>query len=179
MTVALRTVALSLLLSLPSHAHAPTRAAAAVPVRDGHYLPPLLPEPSAALWEVLEAHSEQHPYKDGAVLGWIAPAPTLSLPVTARATFYHPSLAGGPLGCGYGPYRPSDPTVVAVSPARYREWPCGTEFQITGPAGSMRAMRKDACPGCSANHVDLSSAGSTAVCGRPVTCTVQVRRILP
>ena len=161
------------MLALPLHVAAPTHAESVLTVAGGYHLPPTPQEPSDALWALLETHAAEHPYKDEAEVGRIAAV--LGAPITARATYYHPSLAGGPLGCGYGPYWPSDPTVVAVSPARYREWPCGTEFQISGPAGTIRATRKDACPGCGANHVDLSSAGSTAVCGRPVTCTVELR----
>ena len=64
--MAMRTVALSLLLSIPTPAHAPTRAAAAVPV---HTTPPALPEPSEALWALLEA---AEPVKSGEVGGVIA-----------------------------------------------------------------------------------------------------------
>jgi hypothetical protein len=46
-------------------------------------------------------------------------------------TSYADSLAGLPLGCsGYGAYDPNDPTVIAVGPDHYEEWPCGTELSL-------------------------------------------------
>ena len=80
-------------------------------------------------------------------------------------THYGESYNGQPLGCGTGDYNSDDPTIVAVSPARYAEWPCGTRLTICGPAGCIEATRQDACPGCSANVVDLSEAGFGAVYG--------------
>src|SRR5690242_5891568 len=84
---------------------------------------------------------------------------------TFNATYYHPSLAGGTLGCtGYGQYDPTDETTVAVGPGFYGVWPCGTQLEINGPAGSIQAVRKDSCPGCT-TQLDLSKAGYDLVCG--------------
>jgi hypothetical protein len=72
---------------------------------------------------------------------------------------------GRRMGCSGAPYRSADASIVAVGPERYREWPCGTALRVSGPAGSIVVVRQDACPGCSANHVDLSEAGIETVCG--------------
>jgi len=80
------------------------------------------------------------------------------------------------MGCG-GTYSGSDPSIVAVGPARYAEWPCDTELLVTGPAGALVVVRQDSCPECHRNVVDLSEAGSHAVCGVPAhTCEVTIRR---
>lgn len=98
--------------------------------------------------------------------------------IQGTATHYGPSYQSQPMGCG-GRYDTANPVIVAVSPARYAMWPCGTEFEIAGPGGTVRAIRTDACPGCSANMVDLSEAGSSAVCGGlPHTCSVTIREVL-
>ena len=81
------------------------------------------------------------------------------------------------MGCG-GVYSSNDITIMAVSPARYREWPCGTRVQVCGPAGCIVVTRQDACPGCYANLVDLSEAGNAAVCGSPPhTCRVTLQLV--
>lgn len=66
--MAAATISLAVMLALPLHAQAPTRAAAAVPV---HVVPPVQVELSETLWALLDAHAEEHPYKDGAVVGRI------------------------------------------------------------------------------------------------------------
>lgn len=113
-----------------------------------------------------------------------APNPSVSAPGAAAiqgyATHYGPSYNGSPLGCaGYGVYRSGDPTIVAVGPARYREWPCGTLLRLCGPAGCAVVVRKDSCPGCGPYLLDLSEAANTAVCGStPHTCRVSIE-VLP
>ena len=80
-------------------------------------------------------------------------------------------------------YLHTDPAILAVGPGRYREWLCGTVLEIVGPGGTLRVARTDACPGCADELVDLSEAGSMAVCGaprgeqrpRPHTCRVTIR----
>ena len=112
-------------------------------------------------------------------------AGAMAVPVTAAdqdieaisgiATHYGYSYHWQRMGCG-GIYSSYDESIVAVSPARYAEWPCGTELLVTGPAGSIVVSRQDSCPGCSPNMIDLSEAGSIAVCGgQPHTCRVEIR----
>ena len=101
----------------------------------------------------------------GAIAGWV--------------THYGESYQGQSLGCGTGVYRSDDPTIIAVGPARYGEWPCGTHLRICGPAGCIEATRQDACPGCSANVWDLAEAGFGAVCGPEASgsCEVTIERV--
>lgn len=98
--------------------------------------------------------------------------------VTGQATHYGESYNGQVMGCRpHAPYWSSDSTIVAVSPDRYVSWPCGTEFRIHGPVGSIYGYRQDSCPGCRGNHVDLSEAGFAAVCGAPYIvgrCAVEI-----
>jgi hypothetical protein len=90
-----------------------------------------------------------------------------------RATYLHPSLHGNRAYCG-GVYSRLDPTYLAVGPANYLRWPCGTSLTVHGPSGSIRATVQDRCPGCSGNHVDLGEAASQIVCGRPSSCRVSI-----
>jgi LysM repeat protein len=93
------------------------------------------------------------------------------------ASSYADSFANKPMGCtGAGPYKPTDTTIVAVGPAMYDQFPCGTSIEVCGPKGCLTGVRKDACPGCQSYHVDLSRAGLTAVCG-PNACEVRLRRL--
>jgi hypothetical protein len=101
------------------------------------------------------------------------PAPAAGL-IEGWATHYGESYQGLPLGCGGKLYDTADPQILAVSPARYSEWPCGTVLVITGAGGSLEVARNDSCPGCHANTVDLSEAGSLAVCGFVGTCRVVI-----
>ena len=90
------------------------------------------------------------------------------------ATHYGEKYQNQPLGCGGKLYDTADPQILAVSPARYAEWPCGTVLRITGEGGTLVVARNDSCPGCHANTVDLSEAGSLAVCGFVGTCRVVI-----
>jgi hypothetical protein len=85
-------------------------------------------------------------------------------PVSGGVTPYADSLQGNTLGCG-GVYDLNDPTIAAVSLDRNEEWPCGMPLSITGPAGQIVVIRQDTCPGCPANHIDLSRAAFNLVCG--------------
>ena len=93
------------------------------------------------------------------------------------ASSYSDSFANKPMGCtGAGPYKATDLTIVAVGPAMYNQFPCGTSIEVCGPKGCLTGVRKDACPGCQSYHVDLSRAGLTAVCGTNA-CEVRLRRL--
>jgi hypothetical protein len=112
------------------------------------------------------------------------PTPTATIAVPAgsfvgKVTPYADSLAGNSMGCsGTGPFSPSDPTVVAVGPALYTRLPCGTRLSICGTAGCITATRKDACPGCAGNNLDVSRAAYKLLCGSaPYDCPVTFRVI--
>ena len=93
--------------------------------------------------------------------------------IAGTATHYGESYHGQTMGCG-GAYDTNNTAIVAVSPDRYADWPCGTEMRVTGPAGSIVVVRTDSCPGCSGNHIDLSEAGFVAVCGPLASGTCRV-----
>lgn len=92
----------------------------------------------------------------------------------AYVTHYGESYNGQNMGCD-GVYWSWDPYILAVSPSRYSEWPCGTVLEITGPGGTLVVARTDSCPGCGPNLLDLSEAGSERVCGFVGNCPVTVR----
>jgi len=91
-------------------------------------------------------------------------------------THYGVQYNGRPLGCGTGHYASDNPSIAAVGPSRYREWPCGTLIRVCGPTDCVDTVRQDACPGCGPNHIDLSEAGIAVVCGEGASlCRVQVQ----
>lgn len=97
---------------------------------------------------------------------------------TYRATHYGTSYQGQTMGCG-GRYNTTDTTILAVPPSLYNI-PCGTQFQITGPAGTIIVQRTDSCPGCdrsSPRMIDLSEAGIIQVCGSLGSCIVTMERM--
>lgn len=94
--------------------------------------------------------------------------------IHGRATHYGISYQDQPLGCGTGVYQTDDPSIVAVSPERYRDWPCGTLLRVCGRGGCISAIRQDACPGCAVNQLDLSEYGIDIVCGAPESSTCDV-----
>jgi len=102
------------------------------------------------------------------------PGPPDAAPIEGWATHYGEAYNGQRMGCqGAGLYSSDDPTIVAVSPERYAEWPCGQQLHVSGPAGSIVVTRQDSCPGCGANVLDLSEEGNRRVCGIPEhTCRV-------
>jgi hypothetical protein len=77
------------------------------------------------------------------------------------------------MGCG-GRYSSIDSTIIAVGPADYSKFPCGTRLTVTGPEGTITVTRQDSCPGCY-NMVDLSERGHELVCGVG-TCTVTLTK---
>jgi hypothetical protein len=78
------------------------------------------------------------------------------------------------MACG-GTYSSWNTTIIAVGPADYSNYPCGTSLNVTGPQGSIEVTRQDSCPGCR-QMVDLSEAGIIAVCGSLGSCVVSVNR---
>ena len=93
-------------------------------------------------------------------------------------TRYADELEGLPLGCGGGVYDPDDPTIIAVGPDHYVDWPCGTSLEVCGSEGCIVGERQDSCPGCGNNHLDLSRAGIAIVCGVGSSgCEVTIREL--
>mgnify|MGYP001604815369 CR=1 FL=1 len=125
-------------------------------------------------------------------------------------THYGESYNGQPLGCGGGHgsrdayYHSDDPTILAVGPSRYAEWPCGTRIRLCSRTQSESDLREeplsetvslrlqgvrcivvvrvDSCPGCGPFLLDLSESANGALCATerypyPHTCgpiTVEV-----
>lgn len=86
--------------------------------------------------------------------------------IHGHVTHYGESYNGQSLGCdGAGVYSSTEVSIVAVSPARYDAWPCGTVLRVCGDVECIRGVRQDACPGCAPNQLDLSEAGIAQVCG--------------
>lgn len=83
-----------------------------------------------------------------------------------EATYYHPSLHGNQMGCFRGDtYNRYDADIAAVSPTISYHYPCGATIIVSGPQGTIQVTRRDICPGCRANHIDLSEAAFEQVCG--------------
>jgi len=138
-----------------------------------------------AVGQTLRLPGESAPVKRDAISATSTANPSTSGSSTATsagalkgyASAYHDMFTNKPMGCtGAGPYTPTDVTIVAVGPAMYDQFPCGTAIEVCGPKGCLSGVRKDACPGCQSYHVDLSKAGLTAVCG-PNACDVRIRRL--
>lgn len=95
------------------------------------------------------------------------------------ATHYGESYNGSPLGCsGHGYYSSYNDSIAAVGPANYAQYPCGTPIQVCGPNACHTVVRRDSCPGCAANMVDLSEAAIEIVCGGRFTCRVTFNKVI-
>lgn len=108
----------------------------------------------------------------------ITPEPTRDAPVyggfPGEITHYGESFNGQTMACG-GTYWSSDASIAAVPyPSRNQQWPCGTRFVVSGPAGSIEVVRTDSCPGCNHSQLDLSEAGMMLVCGYLGRCPVRI-----
>lgn len=153
-TVQLPTTVPTIILPAPANRSVPTVVPAAPP------MPTLTPTPFPRVAPPTVGVSPQ-PF--GAYYG--------------TATHYGESYNGLTMGCG-GTYWSTDPYILAVGPAMYAEWPCGTVLRITGPAGSLDIARSDSCPGCSGANIDLSEAGQAIICGQVGSnCRVSIERV--
>ena len=95
-------------------------------------------------------------------------------------TSYGESYNGQPLGCsGAGVYSSDTPDILAIGPARYEQWPCGTRLRVCGPVGCVDMIRVDSCPGCSATMLDTSESGYARACGEDSSgpCDVTVEEM--
>lgn len=82
----------------------------------------------------------------------IASADFAARVVPGEITYYHPSLAGGPMYCTGKAYDPNDPTIAAAV-----TWPCGTRLRIWRDERSVDVIVQDTGL-LGPNHVDLSEA---------------------
>ena len=82
----------------------------------------------------------------------IAPADFAAGVVLGEITYYHPSLAGGPMYCTGAPYDPNDPSIAAAV-----TWPCGTRLRIWRDERFVDVVVQDTGL-LGHNHVDLSEA---------------------
>lgn len=73
--------------------------------------------------------------------------------VPGEVTYYHPSLAGGPMFCApHDPYNPHDPQIAAAV-----SWPCGTRLRLWRGERNVDVIVQDTGL-LNTNHVDLSEA---------------------
>lgn len=82
----------------------------------------------------------------------IVPADLAARVVPGEITYYHPSLAGGPMYCTGKAYDPQDVTVGAAV-----TWPCGTRLRIWRDERFVDVVIQDTGL-LGHNHVDLSEA---------------------
>lgn len=83
----------------------------------------------------------------------IQPGDLASRVVPGEITYYHPSLAGGPMYCPpWNPYDPQDPQIAAAV-----SWPCGTRLRLWRGERSVDVIVQDTGL-LGVNHVDLSEA---------------------
>ena len=103
--------------------------------------------PGDAVWVRLRVAGARWNPADGIVEGDLA-----ARVVPGEITYYHPSLAGGPMYCTGRAYDPQDPTVGAAV-----TWPCGTRLRIWRGERFVDVIVQDTGL-LGYNHVDLSEA---------------------
>ena len=129
----------------------------------------ITPEPTATP----EATSTAIPEPTATPQATATPLPTpIHYECCLKATRYGENYNGQPFGCydlvrgvPVGVYSSDDPTILAAPPARYGEWPCGTEIEICSNVTCLTVWRVDSCPGCVRDHIDLSESGIETLCG--------------
>lgn len=115
------------------------------------------------------------------MINFLATLSMLLQSVVMGATHYGESYNGRQMACVRGDtYSSNDTNIAAVGPTyRYDAWPCGTQLEVQGPAGTIQVTVRDYCPGCSSYYpekIDLSEAGVLQVCGGIHSCNVTVTK---
>jgi hypothetical protein len=97
--------------------------------------------------------------------------------INGKVTPYSSELVGQTLGCeGYGVYDPNDVTTAAVGWDLHESIPCGTQLQFCKGSTCIDVVRKDTCPGCAGNHIDVSRKAFDMLCGAVNECNVTITR---
>ena len=82
----------------------------------------------------------------------VVPSDEANQVVAGQATYYHPSLAGGPMYCSGHAYDPQDPTIASSV-----SWSCGTRLRVWRDDRSVEVIVQDT-GALAQNQVDLSEA---------------------
>ncbi len=92
-------------------------------------------------------------------------------PIQGRATYYHPSLAGGVMRDGVTRYDPMATGAVAAT-----SWPVGTVLEVRGPTNRSLMVVVSDTGRLEPNHLDLSAADFQILVGdlRPGVAEVQI-----
>ena len=101
-----------------------------------------------------------------------SPKPHDAVELVGEASWYGLT----PAGC-YGPgYTPHPPGLTVFT--AHRSLPCGTELEIRGPQGTIRATVRDRGPYVAGRVLDLSKPAFVAVCGPAHRGVCQVRAVV-
>ena len=104
--------------------------------------------PGDAIWLRMRVEGARWNPADG-----LAPADRAARLVPGEITYYHPSLAGGPMFCPpHAAYDPQDLTIAAAV-----TWPCGTRLRVWRDQRHVDVIVQDTGL-LGHNHVDLSEA---------------------
>jgi len=81
--------------------------------------------------------------------------------VEGVATYYYATGAGA---CSFGASSEDPLLVAALDPVNFDSSnACGSYVFVSGPKGSVTVRITDLCPGCAANHIDLSEDAFAAI----------------